>query len=337
MPTRKRRGPDALLDMPPQPFRRSAIRYGAMKWLSRDVTTVGFGRRQVDGKFTDELAIQFTVRRKLPKLKLKAVGVAALPQTISILGHPPIRTDVVQGVFGTTGGGSNTGSDPLGVTRRSRLDPVRPGSSIGHFASAAGTLGCIVRDDRGAQYALSAWHVLGGPHIDLAQEIAQPGPLDDVEESKNRIGILVRRYLGLAGDAAICSIDGRTVDSKVLGFDVAPSRAATPQLGESVAKSGRTTGMTFGIVTRVEVVAVVSYPQGDRNIGGFEISADPSKPAGPGGITEKGDSGSLWVRTTDPGVGLGLQVCGAIDPTSHGELAIACLLGSVMDKLQIKF
>jgi endonuclease G len=185
---------------------------------------------------------------------------------------------------------------------------------------------------------LSNFHVLAGPGVGLGDPIAQPGPLDDADEDGARVGVLRRRHLSLAGDGALCSIEGRGIDERILGLEVAPRRPAIAERQDKVVKSGRTTGITHGVVTRSEVIATVSYPQGERGIGGFEIEANPDLAPAPGGIVEKGDSGSLWLidaAAPEGDIAVGIQVSGVEDPAEQREIAFACHLHSVLAKLAV--
>jgi endonuclease G len=313
------------------------IRTHALRWLpAANANSVGFGYRVVDDVVTSEIAVQFSVPRKLTRAQLKALGGVAIPARLTLPDGREVATDVVQRQFRCTD--SPPGPPGIDAARRSRLDPVRPGASIGHFDGGAGTLGALVRAPDGTLMALSCWHVLAGPGIDLGQMISQPGPVDDADEIGNRIGLLVRRHLSLAGDAAVCTVERRGADASILGLERAITRAREPVLGERVAKSGRTTGVTCGVVSRIDVIGVVSYPQGDRNIGGFEVAADPGSPPADGLLTEKGDSGAIWAVNAggpESDVGLGMQVCGT-DNAQDGSFALACHLTAVLDRLQVQ-
>ncbi|MFV3038102.1 hypothetical protein ACNI5A_33755, partial [Klebsiella pneumoniae] len=69
------------------------------------------------------------------------------------------------------------------------------------------------------------------------------------------------------------------------------------ELGDPVVKSGRTTGITHGIVQRIDVMVKLDYdvPEGPQAIGGFEIGPNPDHPAPDGEISMGGDSGSAWL------------------------------------------
>lgn len=74
------------------------------------------------------------------------------------------------------------------------------------------------------------------------------------------------------------------------------ARIGDPEIGDRVVKSGRTTGVTWGVVTRVEVNTKMTYAPGVTEIvGGFEIGPDPKVPAESGEVSRAGDSGSVWL------------------------------------------
>ncbi|MCA1558212.1 MAG: S1 family peptidase, partial [Acidobacteria bacterium] len=225
--------------------------------------------------------------------------------------------------------------------RRSRLTVIIPGISIGHPSIKAGTFGAVVYDAlNGTPYILSNWHVLNGPKGKIGDAIVQPGPFDDGNISSNVVGRLVRSHLGLAGDCAISSIVGRGLDERVFELNVAPKRIAIASIGDKVVKSGRTTGVTYGIVSRVGVVIKMNYGGnvGEQEVGGFEISPNPDKLPADGQISARGDSGSLWLVDTagaDKDVALGLHLAGGGTTSPEEEYAVACNIHSVMQKLQV--
>lgn len=147
---------------------------------------------------------------------------------------------------------------------------------------------------------------------------------------------------GLAGDCAISSIVGRGFDNRILELNVTPRRIATANIGDKAVKSGRTTGITYGIVKRVGVIVKMSYAEGmvEQDVGGFEIRPNPGKLPPDGEISTNGDSGSLWLVDTagnDKDVVLGLHFAGETDPHPDDEHAVACEILSVLQKLKITF
>lgn len=315
-----------------------------------NVTSVGVGYKIKDGKQTDELCIQFTVKRKLKPAEVQAEGLTMLPVKFTDDDGSDVPVDVLERSYAASyeivsdpDAEAKKKETPPRIQRRARQDPVMPGVSVSHVNEGAGTFGALVFDNQTAQpYILSNWHVLNGPSGRIGDEIVQPGPLDDGDIGNNRCGRLLRSHLGLAGDCAIASIEGRRFKEEILELGIKPKRTAKVSLNDRVVKSGRTTGVTFGIVTRVGVVAGIDYQGnvGIQQIGGFEITPDPEhKPAG-GEVSMGGDSGSLWLiqengSATD--IAVGLHFAGETDPRPSEEHALACNIHSVLDKLNVSF
>ena len=170
--------------------------------------------------------------------------------------------------------------------------------------------------------------------------MVQPGPYDDNRVKLNRLGKLVRSHVGQAGDCALASIEDRTFDPTILETGVTVEEIAEPELGDKVMKSGRTTGITHGVVTRVHTLTKIDYGEGAGvcNIGGFEIGPDPDHLPGDGEISKPGDSGSVWLLKSGNGkpakIMAGLHFAGEVDDTEP-EHAVACYAKSVFEKLQI--
>ncbi|AKK06598.1 hypothetical protein CMUST_11435 [Corynebacterium mustelae] len=318
---------------------RQYIRKEGAKFLQDpNVTSVGIGFKTTDGKPTGEVAIQFTVAKKLSPQDLEKSASTLLPESIEF-DQLVVPTDVVEADFAPSVGTSTTKtlapqqvSDP---ERTKRRDPVVPGISIGNLNTSAGTLGAIVYDNTTkAAVGLSNWHVLHGPDSEVGITTVQPGAHDDPNTSKNTLGKLLRSHLSEAGDCAITSIEQRAFDPTVLQLGVIPDSIGDPELGDKIIKSGRTTGVTEGVVQRVDVLTRIDFGGnvGEKNVLGFEIA-----PAAAGGtVSEGGDSGSVWLYQNPDGSTsttlVGLHFAGSIAGPSVG---IACLPESVFAKLNV--
>jgi endonuclease G len=315
---------------------QAAVRQVADQYLrDPNINSVGIGYKVRDGKRTDELALQFTVGRKLAPEALEAAATPRIPESITVNGIN-FPTDVVEREFEQQPVAVETDTK---AQRKRRLDPLLPGVSIGHVRSSAGTLGCLVKENAsGETRILSNWHVLQGETGELGDPIVQPGPFDDNRVSDNECGRLVRSFLGLAGDCAIASIVGRAASEETLELAVAVRRLGDPELGDRVVKSGRTTAVTHGIVTRVHTITRLSYgAQIEERIGGFEIGPDDEHPAENNEISMGGDSGSAWMAADEAGAAsdmmLGLHFAG--ETVEPAEYAVACYASSVFEKLEI--
>lgn len=319
---------------------RLYVRQNAEALMGRDpnITSVGVAYKEVDGETTNELAIRFTVGEKLEPQALRAQGVGAeLPATIEVNGVT-VPTDVVERSYKPS---FTTVALPPRDERKARADVLKPGLSVGGVLTprCTGTIGCFVRDrTTGNLVLLSNWHVLQGPKGVIGNAVSQPGLDDDNRSEQNRIGTLLRSHLGPVGDCAISSIEGRAVTNEILGLGVAVGAVGDPALKDPVVKSGRTTGVTRGIV-KAFVNPRLDYGGGfSEIIGGFEIEVDPANRPSDGEISKGGDSGSAWMavdvngNTTD--VMLGLHFAGV--DGQRREFAVACFAASVMKKLELE-
>lgn len=302
-----------------------------------NISSIGVGYKVVAGQEKPEIAVQFTVNDKQSAPEaLEALGTTAVPKSIMVDGIE-VPTDVLERRYEPA---FHVVAEPVAVERKVRIDPVVPGVSVGNVHVSAGTVGGIVYDRAdGTPYVLSNWHVLHGPDGALGDVVVQPGKHDDNRVDRNRLGRLVRSHLGIAGDCAIASIEDRGFDPAIIELGVVPTEVGEPELGDTVVKSGRTTGLTHGIVRRVDTIAKINYGGtiGPQNIGCFEIGPDPAHPAPADEISRGGDSGALWMFTTagqPRTVVAGLHFGGETD-TSPDEHALACLPTSVFEKLGI--
>lgn len=321
----------------PEELRRYVRRHGADFLADPNVTSVGVGYKITDGTMTDTVAISFTVAQKLAEPDISLIGSELLPTQVQV-GREAVPTDVIERDYRPA---YVIVPDAAADDRRRRIDPVVPGVSIAHPTLSTGTAGAVVYDtDSGTPYLLSNWHVLQGEQGAVGDDVVQPGPHDDNRAGRNRVGTLVRSHLGVAGDCAVTTVEDRGVDPTILELDVIPDRLGEPELDDTVIKSGRTTGVTYGIVTRVDVMVGIDYggAVGERSIGCFEISADPAHPPEGGRLSDGGDSGSAWLFRAGNGrtssVLAGVHFAGQTPGTGEDH-GLACLSTSVFDKLGI--
>lgn len=302
-----------------------------------NITSVGIGYKKKNGKPTKEIAIQFTVEQKAEPEQLERLNTTLIPKSINI-GGVEVPTDVIQRKFAVE---YRLVAETQASDRKRRIDPIFPGVSVANVRESAGTIGCIVYDrTNGTPYILSNWHVLHGPEGVIGDEIVQPGPHDDNRMHLNHLGKLVRSHLGHAGDCAIATIEDREFRPSIMELKVVMEKLGDPELGDKVVKSGRTTGVTHGIVSRIHVITKIDYggSTGEQEVGGFEIELDPDMPPDNGEVSMGGDSGSVWLFKSDTGkatniiAGLHFAGEGPSDPNEH---AIACYSKSVFEKLEI--
>lgn len=321
-------GPDKLIEA-----LRSHIRAKGNDYLKDpNITSVGVGLKNGTGP----VSLQFTVGQKGGSaLELEALGTTEIPSTITLADGTLIPTDVIQRSYKPAF--ELVEAETLDE-RKIRRDPILPGISIAHPKGTAGTIGLIVFDRAtGAPCVLSNWHVLHGNRGAIGDPVVQPGPFDDNNVAGNVAGKLLRSHLGNAGDCALARIEQRAIERPQLGLGVTAKRMARVALGDKLVKSGRTTGITYGIVRRVDVIAKIDYrqPAGEQPIGGFEIGVDPAHAPPDGEISMGGDSGSAWMvasgaKATD--IFAGLHFAGESGGNTD-EHALACYPLSVQKKL----
>ena len=188
-----------------------------------------------------------------------------------------------------------TGFRVRSYQRRSGHTPFRCGVSIGHHRSTCGTLGCIVRIVD-VPFLLSNSHVLTHPNADLDDDIMQPGPYDGRPSNPSRRVAGLSDYEPLVFGAGVNHIDAGIAvlddpascvpEIMTLGAPVNPP--VPPYPNQSVAKHGRTTGLTFGSVVDISFDGPVEV---DGRPAYFENQIAIVGSDGP--FSEGGDSGSL--------------------------------------------
>ncbi|MEM1194549.1 MAG: DNA/RNA non-specific endonuclease [Pseudomonadota bacterium] len=321
---------------------RRFVRTNGHKYLrDPNVTSIGVGRK--NGAPDGEISLIFTVGSKVQPSQLEALDVKTklLPETIEVAPGVSVKTDVEERRYEQSH--SLVEPEDLSV-RKSRQNPIKPGISVGQFERSAGTLGAIVFDEEtGAPCILSNWHVLHTDTGEIGDRTVQPGHFDDNDTAGNEAGLLLRSHLGAAGDCALSRIRSRGFDRTILDLGVKPSRMADVELDDPVVKSGRTSGVTYGVVRRTDVMVNLFFGPnaGNVDVGGFEIGVTPQADLRPGDgeISRPGDSGSLWMiregrEATD--IVAGLHFAGETSD-SDDEHALACYPLSVQKKLRFTF
>ena len=200
----------------------------------------------------------------------------------------------------------------LQLPQQARTRPLRIGISIGHFKITAGTLGCFVksRTGTGGPLILSNNHVLADENrAEINDPILQPGPFDGGQNPADVAGNLVTfEPLNVSRpnlvDCAVASVvDGIGIVSNAID-GVGPLRgvAANPvKTGDTVSKTGRTTGTTAAQVSAVELDNIgIDYDIGQLQFDG-QIEVDATDTTG---FSQGGDSGSLVVNANGEAVGL---------------------------------
>ncbi|MES2697920.1 MAG: DNA/RNA non-specific endonuclease [Verrucomicrobiota bacterium] len=318
------------------------VRANASRLLSDpNVTSVGVGYKLVKGVKQPQLAVQFTVSSKFTPQEIGAKTTNPIPEKIRV-GSTDVPTDVIERSFKAS---YLVRDAKVKDDRRKRAETLQPGMSVGGAATTGGTITAFVQDrSTGRRVLLSNWHVLQGPGAQLGTPVAQPGKCDDNRVDENKVGELLRSHLGPAGDCAIASIGGRAISNNPVGIaGISINAIGKPELGDIVMKSGRTSGVTYGRVSRIGVNTNMTYPAGGlltpavrAIVGGFEIEIDPKHRPADNEISRAGDSGAAWLAVSKgkpTGVMLGVHFAGTDGAAT--EVALACYAASVMNKLEI--
>lgn len=305
-----------------------------------NVVGVGVGFKTRAGQVSDEMCISVSVADKVSASRLPA------SQTI-----PPAVDDVETDVVHT---------GPIlahsAINRRAAMRPARPGVSIGHYETTAGTMGLVVRRD-GQTYILSNNHVLARVNqARIGDPIYQPGPADGGSASSKiaelvdfiplrlptaapppptgfvaLIASLIRMLTGQPEppppapdyppnqvDVALARpLDPALIQPLILDIGL-PKGVAEPMLGTRVRKSGRTTGLTSSTIQQVDVTANIIYA-------GKSIRFVNQIMTGP--MSRPGDSGSPVVDDQNHVVGLmfsGSDFVTLCNPIAYITAALNC-------------
>jgi endonuclease G len=292
---------------------------------SFQVNMVDYGQPIRTNSADDRPTLRFHVTQKLSPFELERADITPVPRQIG-----EFTTDVIPGAYRPHlwPWWPAPPAPPPG-SAQSRFDTLRGGISISDLGhTSAGTLGGLVRDRAtGESLMLSNWHVLvvewwARP----GQRICQPGRLDG-GTSADVVAQLVRDAMRDGLDAAVAAIVGdRTLINAQLRLSPVTG-VAQSQLGMRVVKSGRTTGVTRGIITGLDGLARLTYstlPRTIRNVMTIVPLAEGLQVSGPG------DSGSWWLETgTNRAVGL--HFAGSDWP----ERALAMNMSPVLDSLGV--
>ncbi len=210
--------------------------------------------------------------------------------------------------------------------RAHQVGPVSLGASGGnqqdfHISGntetcCSGTLGALL--SRGGNlYVLSNNHVIGRENQAKAgEQIDSPGLVDTNCGSGTPVALFTQAVqLPPNGtgtvDAAIAQVIPGTVDASgsILQLDggggsppAAAPPASTPQsaaVGMTLAKSGRTTGLTCGPIQSIDTTVSVDYQQGCGSGTSFQVTFNHQVMVNSANFSDSGDSGSLMVNSTN--------------------------------------
>ncbi len=311
-------------------------------WLKRPgVTAVDVGYRISGGKITDDLAIRVHLKRKKHRDEISK------HEAFNLSGGAPDKTgafdiDVLEAEYAPAQSQPALGPEVIeavGVNRKGRVNPLVAGVSVANARVSAGTLGAIVWDREDCQVCiLSNWHVLcGSTDCEVGESILQPGKFDG-GRSSDEVARLKRWRLDVDADAALANLTGARSDTRdVLEWEPIKGVEA-PKLGMKVIKSGRTTGLTEGIIDGVGLSTRLNY--GGGTVQAFKdqihIVPRPPWPSIDYEVSKGGDSGSVWINEAT-GKAVGLHFAGETDPSPSAEHAIANQMVDVARELNFSF
>ncbi|VAW96213.1 FIG00497627: hypothetical protein [hydrothermal vent metagenome] len=269
-----------------------------------NVVGIGIGYKEVRGEASTETCISVYVQKKIAVKDLKSCD-----QVPKALGD--VKTDVVEvGLIETQ-------------AFTSRVRPVKPGYSIGHYRVTAGTFGCLVREicPPCRVFILSNNHVLANSNAaKIGDPILQPGTHDGGSLPGDVIARLSRfqrirfndsKNFNLV-DAAIARPRGRrNVVASIAGLGI-PKGTIEATLGMAVIKSGRTTETTVGKVTGVDATIAVNF--GSPGVAYFRDQILTTN------MSQGGDSGSLLL-SGQTNEATGLLFAGSSSITVHNNIS----------------
>ncbi len=226
-----------------------------------------------------------------------------------------------------------------------------------------GTLGALVQNSSGTQYILSCNHVLArSDQAAVGETIVQPGLIDNnctpngVGSGTTPVGVLIT-WLPLSSastnaDAAIAQVNsgavsptgaimelgtpgaGGVLSAAPPGISSTGGKGEPPTVNMSVAKSGRTTGLTCANITAVNLSVEVSYFKNCEETEPYLTKTYTNQISIEGNdFSDAGDSGSLVVDSSDAEpVGLffagGVTNTGVSDGVANPVSAVLAELGS---------
>jgi len=116
-----------------------------------NVSSVGIGHKIKNGTRGKQVALQFTVKSKVEPEALEALGTTRIPGTITVDGTD-VPTDVIERSYQPH---FRVVAEVEKPVRKTHLEPIVPGVSVGGVTVSAGTIGCIVFDKAdGTPYVL---------------------------------------------------------------------------------------------------------------------------------------------------------------------------------------
>jgi hypothetical protein len=291
----------------------------------RDINLIDMGEVIKAGEVVP-LAIRYHVTKRLTTQELTDRGINLLPTEIN-----GFKTDVIKAKYQPRSlGWSTTVTSGSSTERRTPVEPVRGGISIGAEYFESGTLGGIVMDRTTRQkMILSNWHVLVARwYARSGQRIFQPSRYDG-GSGANVIANYTRHAMHKNLDAAVAVLnDAHTLSNVPMGMARPVTAAALPELETPVEKSGRSSKVTFGRVTGILGIARMRYDGVERILRDV-VAIDPQNQGHE--VSSPGDSGAWWLESSSKRA-IGLHFAGSNLP----ERALALDIQEVLDALDVE-
>ncbi len=319
-----------------------------LKFLwSENVVGAGLGYKEKKGVRMSDSALVFMVKKKLPEDKLTPMEL--IPETVD-----EMITDVIEV------------GELTFFNRTGKMRPAKPGISIGHINTSAGTFGALVQDLKSnKKYILSNNHVLANltdgrdGRASIGDPVLQPGRYDggtgqdvlghlykfvplyrELEQPYCPVAVNFKKtgqyFLSAVKsnyklelykitnikntvDAALAEpAADNMVHPEILEVGV-PMGTVQAEPGMNVLKSGRTTGLTRGVVTVIEATLRIGVGEGSSVILSEQIVCSA--------MGAPGDSGSLILDERMQTVGL---LC-----AGSNQVTVANKISNVLSMLDV--
>lgn len=301
---------------------RQVVRAFALRKVQRhhpdpgvNLVGVGIGEKVTAGGRTGVLCVKVLVARKFPKGRIERSDripafVDGIPTDVEAVGYPrKFVLDNQERHRPVPGGISGSPSlEDVGVRYAGTLGVVLAVADVRATGRRAGTRGAQAREpgSPAARFVLSNNHVLADENrVAGGAAIVQPATLDGGTK-RDRVGTLAdfvpmkfdnaRNWM----DAAVATFDpGVSASDTIRGIGPLAG-AGDPSLNLLVRKSGRTTGLTEGVVRVVRFdVFDVQYDQGMVRVDDVMVIENTDGP-----FSRPGDSGSAIVDMQGQLIGL---------------------------------
>lgn len=231
-----------------------------------EIVYIDLNYKTVKGKRTGTKAIVFGVEKKKTIKELKESNIEIIPAKIDnfptdvVEVHKIVITD--KEVFESFYPDLKVESKDEDKGRKERHDVVQPGISEGHPDITAGSTGWMPYSRKlGKLLCETNWHVGCGETGKVGDKILQPGKYDGGHLPEDEFAELIWAIDpdGTSQDVCLQSPTTRTVSQKIYDGLLPAGEPIAPEIDMNVAKSGRTSGITRGIIKSTNATVRVWY------------------------------------------------------------------------------